>query len=176
MSEGGIFVLGEITGEVARVIRDIQEEFDPKLAAIATPPHVTIVGSSGTGPIVADTSVEALRAFLEPISRSTRPLVLDFGRVERFMQTNIVVLPLSPYGPLRELHERIATSGLRFKQAKFAFTPHCTLSLYPTLTPDALKRILKQSVKSAAEIRSISVYHTVDYHSSRRLLALPLDE
>ena len=118
----GIFVLSEIVGPLAERIRDVQRRFDPKLAR-ETPPHVTLAGSSGVGPIVPSTPVERIGEALAPIAESTPVLELPVEPPHRFMQTNIVVLPLDPHGPLRRLHDRIARSGLTFARAKFTFTP-----------------------------------------------------
>ena len=102
------------------------------------PPHVTIIGSSGAGPIAPATPISELQARLEPIASSTPPLTLKLGAPVRFMQTEIIVLPLNPHGPLRELHERIRRSGLTYARPRFAFTPHITLSFYREL--DAAER------------------------------------
>jgi hypothetical protein len=59
------------------------------------------------------------------------------------MQTDIVVLPLDHHGPLRDLHERIATSGLSFQPARFSFTPHVTLSFFRTLTRQQRRELLE---------------------------------
>jgi 2'-5' RNA ligase len=81
------------------------------------------------GPIAPDTPREELDATLGAIAAETAPITLRFGRPTRFMQTQIVVLPLDPHGPLRALHERIKTSGLRAARPRFYFTPHVTLNL-----------------------------------------------
>ena len=88
------------------------------------------------------------------------------------MQTNIVVLPLDPNGPLRELHDKIARSGLSFARARFTFSPHATLSLYPTLSSEAFKRVLAMRVDAPAELSSLSVYHTMDPQPAKKLLEL----
>jgi len=173
LADNGIFVLAELGGEAGRLIREIQLEFDPKLAAMRGHPHVTITGSSGVGPVAPGTSVEELEAALAPIAATTAPLVLPFGLPARFMQTNVVMLPLDPNGPLRELHDRIARSGLSFARSRFTFSPHATLSLYPTLSSDALKRVLALRVDAPAELEGLSVYHTMDPQPARRLLVLP---
>lgn len=150
----GIFVIAEVGGDVGERIREIQERYDPKLAR-ALPPHVTIVGSSGHGPIAPDTSAGELRTALAPICLETEPMELQLGRPIRFMQTDIVVLPLDPHGPLRELHERIAKSGLSFSRAKFAFTPHVTLSFYRTLDAPMLRTLMAVVVNEPIRIDSI---------------------
>lgn len=169
----GIFVLAEIGGEAGERIAEIQRRFDPKLAASSTP-HVTLVGSSGAGPIAPSTTIEELAERLAPIAETTPPLTLDLAPPMRFMQTEIVVLPLSPYGPLRALHERILTSGLRFAPPRFAFSPHATLSFYPTLTPASRRELLALRVREPARIDRLSCYFTNDPQPRAHLLDLPL--
>jgi 2'-5' RNA ligase len=171
--KSGIFVIAEIKGPAAKRIRKVQKRFDPRLAN-EWPPHVTLAGSSGMGPIDPSTSMEELRARLEPVAHETPPLLLAFGHPIRFMQTNIVVLPLNPHGPLRALHERIKSSGLRFDQPRFAFTPHVTLSFYPEHRPERLRELLSLRVPEPADIEAIQVYHTRQDKASKRLMELPL--
>ncbi len=173
MAINGIFVIASIGEAATERIAAIQREFDPKLAA-TSPPHLTIAGSSGVGPMVPTIPVAEIRAALEPIAASTPPLILPFGMPIRFMQTTIIVLPLDPHGPLRTLHERIATSGLRFERPRFAFTPHTTLSFYPTHPPSTLRRLLSIRVEEPAVIARISIQHTMDPQPSRTLLELDL--
>lgn len=169
----GIFVLAELPGAVGAAVRAIQERFDPKLARL-TPPHVTIVGSSGVGAIPSDTPVARIRDALEPIAADTAPLRLQFGAPVRFMQTDIISLPLDPHGPLRTLHERIATSGLPFKPSRFLFTPHCTLNFYRTLTRETERALLAVRVPAPVEVQRLQVYLTRDPQPARRLFELEL--
>jgi 2'-5' RNA ligase len=170
---GGIFVIASIGQRAAERVAEIQREFDPKLAATA-PPHVTIAGSSGVGPMVPTTPPGVIREALEPICSTTPPLILPFGPPIRFMQTTIIVLPLDPHGPLRTLHERIATSGLQFDRPRFAFTPHCTISFYPTHPPETIRRLLSIRFDERAVIDRISIQLTTDPQPSTTLLELEL--
>jgi 2'-5' RNA ligase len=170
----GLFIVSELDGPVAERVREIQREFDPRLAH-ATPPHVTITGSSGAGPILPSTTVEELRAALEPVARATAPIAVTFEPPHRFMQTGIVVLPLDPHGPLRALHERIATSGLTFGRSRFPFSPHCTLNFYRTLTPAELKRLLALRVDDPVVLARIQVYESLDPQPARKVLELKLE-
>ena len=172
MQQNGIFIIAELGGEAGRIIREINERFDPKLARYKAP-HVTITGSSGVGPIPPSVSMSELWDKLAPITSSTEPMSLRFGPPMRFMQSEIVVLPLDPYGPLRIFHDRIATSGLPFMRARFTFSPHCTLSLYPTLTRDSERELLSVRINDPAVISSITVYQTLDPQPSKKLLHLP---
>ena len=171
---GGIFVLAPLSGPAADQVRRVQLEYDPKLAA-AYPPHVTLTGSSGVGPIHAGASVEALRRCLAPVVAATPPLTLPLGAPQRFMQTNIVSLPLSPHGPLRALHDRIARSGLSFAPARFTFTPHVTLNLYRSLSPDAARALLSIRIADPVILDRLVISATDDATSPpRMLLELPL--
>lgn len=169
----GIFVLGELIGPAADEIQQVVQRHDPKLAR-AHRPHITVAGSSGLGPIAADTPVALMRERLEPITRSTAPIDLVLGPSERFPGTQIVVLPVEPRGPIRELHDRIGASGLHFARPRFAFSPHVTLNLYRTLTPEALTALLAVRVRSTVTLDRLRLYFTSEPNVSRLLLELPL--
>lgn len=169
----GIFVVAELTGAAREQVHAVQRWADPKLAA-GTTPHITLVGSSGVGEIPGDTPVERIRELLEPVVARTAPIVTRFELPMRFMQTNIVVLPLDPHGPLRTLHERIATSGLPFARARFTFSPHCTLSFFPTLTPATERRLLHVRIDAPVVIDRVQLYLTLDPQPARKILELSL--
>ena len=169
----GIVILAELQGALRERILDVQRRYDPKLAA-GVPPHVTITGSSGIGPISTATTTAQLRAALEPIARETAPMALRFLKPHRFMQTDIVVLPLDPNGPLRALHERIRSSGLAYEQPRFTFTPHVTLTFFRQLTPKDAKALLALRFDEPVLVDRISAHKTVNIVNSKKLLELPL--
>jgi hypothetical protein len=55
-AKSGIFVFAPIGGEVGERILALQRRVDPRLGALNQRPHVTLVGSSGMGPIAPDTT------------------------------------------------------------------------------------------------------------------------
>ncbi len=169
----GIFILAELHGEAANRIAEINARFDRKLAG-AKPPHVTIAGSSGVGPLPPSVTAEELERRLGPLAKSTSPLELEFGHPVRFMQSDIVVIPLRPHGKLRELHDRVATCGLPFARARFSFTPHVTLSLYPRLADGVARELLSVRIEGKCVIDALQCYHTRDPQAPRKLLDLPL--
>ena len=173
-TKSGIFVLAPIHGPTGERIAEVQAEFDPKLARLG-PPHVTLAGSSGMGPILASTPVDELQEHLEPIAERTAPIEIRFGAPTRFMQTEIVVLPLDPHGPLRALHEAIKTSGLRATAPRFYFTPHVTLSLYREQPRDVIRALLAMRFDEPATIDTIECHLTRDTGESRRLISLSLN-
>jgi len=172
--KSGIIILSEIRGALRDRIIDIQRRFDPKLAK-GVAPHVTITGSSGIGPIDVSTPPADLRAALEPIARETPPMTLDFQRPMRFMQTQVVVLPLDPNGPLRALHERIMNSGLRYEQPRFTFTPHVTLNFFRELSFADERELLRVRIDEPIVIDHISAHRTVDITNTTKLFELLLE-
>jgi 2'-5' RNA ligase len=171
--KSGIFVISSIAGPVGDRIAELQATYDPRLARLGRP-HVTLAGSSGMGPIAPTLTPEELREHLAPIAESTPPITLRFGRPTRFMQTQIVVLPLDPHGPLRTLHERIKTSGLRALPPRFFFTPHVTLNLYRELPPNLLATLHAERFDEPVTIDTIEAHLTKDTGESRRLAGFSL--
>jgi len=171
--KSGIVIIAELTGDLAERVLEIQRRHDPRMAA-ELPPHITLAGSSGMGPIPMRTTLETLRETLEPITDSTPPIVVNFGAPTRFMQTNIVVLPLDPHGPLRTLHERIKQSGVEYESPRFAFTPHCTLNFYPEITAERLRELMAVRVTEPFRIEAIQLYRTIDLTRTSKILELVL--
>ena len=169
----GIYVVAPLQPSLAALVGEIQTRFDPKLARLM-PPHITIIGSSGAGPIAPATPISDLRVMLEPIASSTPPLTLPLDRPVRFMQTDIIVLPLNPHGPLRELHERIKQSGVTYARPRFAFTPHITLSFYRELDAAERRALLSFRIDEPVRITEIECSLSNDPQPAHHLFSLPL--
>jgi 2'-5' RNA ligase len=171
--KSGIVLLAELTGPVADRIHEIQAKYDPRMAA-ELPPHITLTGSSGMGPIAATTPLELIRDALAPIARDTPPLTIHFQPPMKFMQSLVVVLPIDPYGPIRPLHERIKASGIPAEPPRFAFTPHCTLSFYPELSKEKLRNLLSIRIDEPVTIERIAAYRAVTLTRAENVLEIPL--
>ena len=169
----GIFVIIEVRGPAGERIRNLQRRFDPKLAN-TNPPHITLIGSSGVGPIAADTAVETMRSIVAPVAASTRPFTLRFGPPVKFMQRDVVALPLDPRGAIRELHDRIVRSGLPFQSARFTFTPHATLNFFRSLPREELRALLAERVTDPVTIDHLIFSRTDDPQPTQDLFELPL--
>jgi 2'-5' RNA ligase len=171
--KSGIFILVNLQGALADTIHAIQKRFDPRMANFARP-HFTLIGSSGAGPIAADTPIERLHEVLDPIAKTTAPLSLHFERPVRYMQTNTFALPLDPHGPLRALHDRVKRSGLSFARSRHAFTPHVTLSHYRTPTDAEAKELLSVRIDEPFLVDHLVVSLTEMPNKPRKLFELEL--
>src|SRR5262249_40209927 len=159
--KASIVVVAELTGPVAARIHEIQRRFDPRMAA-ELPPHVTLIGSSGMGPISVRTDPERLGDALAPVAAATPPITLGFEPPMRFMQSEVVILPLDPHGPIRTLHEQLAdrvrAAGIIAERARFTFTPHCTLSFYRELPANELRELVSLRVDGETEVRRVQAF------------------
>jgi 2'-5' RNA ligase len=169
----GIIVMAELHGELADRVREIQRGFDPRMVS-ELPPHITITGSSGMGPISPRTTDAELAAALEPVAAATAPITLALQPPMRFMQSQVVVMPIDPNGPIRALHERIKLSGLAYEQPRFTFTPHLTLSFYPELTRERLRELVRIRISDPIVIDSIQAYRATDLTRTVKVVDLRL--
>lgn len=173
----GIVVIAELSGEIASRIHEVQQQYDPRMAA-ELPPHLTLIGSSGMGPISVRTSPESLREALLPATESTPPLTLRFEPPMRFMQSDVVVLPLDPNGAVRALYEaiaeRIRAAHIVAERARFTFTPHCTLSFYPELSSHALRELLSMRFEGSITVDAIQAYRATGPVGTHELFSLAL--
>jgi 2'-5' RNA ligase len=169
----GIVVMSELHGAFGDQLREIHQRVDPRMAA-ELPPHITIAGSSGMGPISPETTDEELRRILEPIASTVVPFIVTVQPPIRFMQSNVVVMLIDPNGPIRALHERIKLSGLSYEQPRFTFTPHVTLSFYPELSRESLRELLRFRYNQPVAIDSIQAYRAFDLTRTSRVLDFPL--
>ena len=173
----GIVVVALLGGELAERIHDVQRRFDPRMAA-ELPPHVTLVGSSGLGPVAVRTDVDLLRDAIAPAAAATPPMELAFEPPMRFMQSRVVVLPLDPHGPMRALHERLA-AGIRAakidtERPRFTFTPHCTLSFYREQPPAELRALLTFRADGHVTVDRIAGYRAAGPTGTKCIIELPL--
>ena len=169
----GIIVMSELRGAVAERLLEIQRQYDPRMVA-ELPPHITITGSSGMGPISPDTTDAELRAALEPVAAGIAPFTVRLEPPMQFMQSPVVVMEIDPNGPIRALHEAIKSSGLAYEQPRFTFTPHVTLSFYPTLTRDRVRELRAVRIDEAISVDSIQAYRATDLTRTKKVLDLPL--
>jgi 2'-5' RNA ligase len=169
----GIIVMSELHGPLAERVIELQRRFDPRMAA-ELPPHVTIAGSSGMGPIVSSTTDDEVRRALESVAAATPPMTVSLQAPMQFMQSNVVVMQIDPNGPIRALHERIKSSGLSYEAARFTFTPHLTLSFYPELTRDRLRELRAFRVIEPLVIDAIQAYRAVDLTRTLKIADLRL--
>jgi 2'-5' RNA ligase len=155
----GIYIVADLFGDEADRIDALTRELDPKYANLFRP-HVTLTGSSGAGVLPSGVSAEELITALTGAADDIAPLDFVFGGPERFPATNIIMLPLPVHGQVRWLHDRIARCGLPFAAPRFAFTPHCTVHFFRTMSDDTWRRARRFRVRGPIRVERIQAYET----------------
>ena len=171
-TKSGIFILAPINGPVGERIAQVQAEYDPQLARLG-PPHVTLAGSSGMGPIAPAPRWTSCATLSAPIAEQTAPIELQFGRRRGSCRRRSSCSRSIRTVRCARCTSAIKTSGLRAAAPRFYFTPHVTLSLYREQPREAMRALLRRcaSTSRRRSIRS-SVHLTRDTGESRELLTL----
>jgi len=97
-------------------------------------------------------------ATLDTIAAETAPIEASFGTVRRFPGTDIFVLLLRDEASFHALHQRIATSGLRFERNPFPFEPHCTLRSRSPISEEEAAELLSFRIPGSFVLDTLSVY------------------
>jgi 2'-5' RNA ligase len=169
----GIYIVAELFGPEADRIAALQQELDPKFAAMFRP-HVTLTGSSGAGVLPPSTTAAELTAALATVCNTIAPLDFAFGAPARFPATNIIMLPLPVHGPVRWLHDRLAQCGLPFGVPKFAFTPHCTVHFFRTMTDATWQRARTFRVQRPIRVDRVQAYRSRDPQAAELVCQIAL--
>lgn len=121
------------------------------------PVEITIAGSNGVGLLDQSQNLPDAYKKLDEIAADTAPIRTAFGPVVRYPGTEIFALTFEDEEPFRALHQRVATSGLKFHDSPHVFQPHCTLSNRVPLTGAGERALLDVRVPGRFTLEEISV-------------------
>lgn len=169
----GSFVLVPVLGEAGAALDAMRRTHDPKLAN-SNAPHLSLIGSSGAGPILTSLDHAEVRTALDAVAERIAPFTVSAGLPMRFPGTDIVSFELDPHGPLRVLHEAVKASGLRFGPVRFPFSPHLTISFYRTLDRAMERALLRLRLDAPITIDRLELSRTNDPQPPSTLLTVPL--
>lgn len=148
-------------------VLDVPEPFASAVMAVrvrhrdefrsALPIEITIAGSNGVGEFEPQTRDDVFRT-LDAIAMETAPIEASFGPVDRFPGTDIFFLTLQDERPFRELHDRIASSPIRFKPCPYPYRPHCTLRDRTPIDDEEIADSLAVDIPGLFVLDTLSVY------------------
>ena len=151
------YICLDVPMPVAQQIMDIRVRSHDTFRA-SLPVEITLAGSSGTGVFDVMQDEKMAFALLNAIAAETEPLQVTFGKVLRFPSTDIFVLTLTDERPFRVLHERLASSGIRFQPSPFPYTPHCTLRSRSPISEEEVAVLLSLRISQSFLLDTLSVY------------------
>ncbi len=132
--------------------RTIKDNFFTEL-----PAEVTIAGSTGVGILDPMQDLAAAYSIIDRIADQTAPIEAAFGPAVRFPGTDIFALSFEDEAPFRVLHEKVAKSGIKFRESPHAFTPHCTLRSGAPVSAAEQTRLLAMRVPGRFTLDALSI-------------------
>lgn len=151
-----IYFVLNIPAPASRLVMEVRRAHKD-VYRVSLPVEVTVAGSNGLGVLEETEDLSKAYSILDRIAADTAPIETAFGPVVRFAGTNVFALTFEHDAPLRELHARIAHSGLRFRSSPHAFTPHCTLRSRAPITAADERELLALRIPGRFTLDSISV-------------------
>ena len=115
-----------------------------------------------------------MREALTRVCETIAPLDFVFGAPERFPATNIIMLPCRCMGRCGGCMIASRTAGCRLRAPKFAFTPHCTVHFFRTMTDEAWQRARRFRVRAPIRVDRIQAYVTREPQPATLVCEIPL--
>ena len=154
--------------ELTYVCLDVPEPVASQVLAIrraqrdrfraALPAEITIAGSGGVGEFEPAQDPDRVFRVIDAIAANTPPIPASFGAVIRFPGTDIFAFMLQDEAPIRALHRKLAEASIRWRPARFDFTPHCTLRSRSPVTEADAAELLASPQPDPFVLDTLSVY------------------
>ncbi len=155
------YIVADIPEPIRSKIQAMRESFGTPTALL--PVEITLLGSSGVGPIPAGTSIQAIQEQIDLLFAPIAPWNASFAEIRAFPNTAIAYLSPSDRDCFDRIHAILRGSAIPYTESAFPFNPHCSLRS-GAATPQELSRVLEHSFPvEPFRIDTISVY---DFDSS----------
>ena len=155
------YVVAEIPEPIRSEIQALRESFGTSTALL--PVEITLLGSSGVGPIPAGTPIRVIKEQIDLLFAPIAPWNVSFAEIRAFPNTAIAYLAPVDRNCFDRIHAILRASAIPHTESAFSFNPHCSLRS-GAATPEELLRVLKHSFPvEPFRIDTISVY---DFDSS----------
>ena len=150
-------VVLEMPPEVWEPVIKLRGAFDQDKARF--PVEITLVGSSGVGPISSGQSSEEVIAAVQHAFKYVGPVRFRFSEITHFPSTCIYYLAPEDRTVFDRLHRLLLGSGLRYEECPFPYTPHCTICDMTGRTKEEIRQIQTLAYpKRELEITKVSLW------------------
>lgn len=119
------YIVAEIPEPVRSAVQTLRDEFASATAKL--PVEITLVGSSGVGPIPVGTDLSLIATEMARIFAIVPPFEVSFAGFRVFPGTSLVYLCPTDRTPFDNIHETLRYSNIPFSQSAFPYNPHCTM-------------------------------------------------
>jgi 2'-5' RNA ligase len=152
-----LYVCCNISGEAANHIQSLRNKYDSFTAQL--PVEITIIGSSGIGPILKNEPAEIIKYEFIRAASGVQSFGFTFQEIDNFQSTMVYYLKPNNREYFDELHNNFKKMKLVFAPNKFPYNPHCTISCNPNLSEKQQSEIKNEIYfKEIIRIESISLY------------------
>jgi hypothetical protein len=150
------YVVAEIPEPTRSEIQALRDSFSTPTALL--PVEITLLGSSGTGPIPVGTSISFIQEQIDSLLSTVSSWEVSFSEIRIFPNTSIVYLAPTDRQPFDHCHKILRYSSLPTLPSKFSYNPHCTLRSGPATTLELASALERKFPQASFMIEMISVY------------------
>lgn len=170
--EQDTYVVLDMPPPIWKHVKSIREQYGSRLAIL--PVEITVIGSSGVGTFQKEQVVDAAFELIDAVAAKFVPITTAFRRVTRFPNTGLFYYEPDDSHPFIKLQRAIISTGLKFNESSFLFTPHCTIVKFDNPSKELVDEILSLPVpRESFVLDALSVY-SLDGYNCRLLHGVKL--
>jgi 2'-5' RNA ligase len=160
--EHDTYVVLDMPPPIWKHVKSIRERYASPLAIL--PVEITVIGSSGIGTLHEEQEIDAAFEHVDSVAANFAPFITAFSRVTTFPNTGVFYYePKDPH-PFIKLQSEIVSTGLKFKESPFPFTPHCTIVKLDNPSQELVNEIMSLPVpRETFALDALSVYSLEGY-------------
>jgi 2'-5' RNA ligase len=143
-------------------VKSIREHYASPMTIL--PFEITVIGSSGIGTFHTEQEIDAAFELIDSVAANFAPFTIAFRRVTRFPNTGVFYYEPNDSHPFIKLQSDIVSTGLKFKESPFPFTPHCTMVKFDHPSQELVDEILSLPVpREPFVLDALSIYSLDGY-------------
>jgi 2'-5' RNA ligase len=160
--EHDTYVVLDMPPPIWKHVKSIRERYASPLTIL--PVEITVIGSSGIGTFHKEQDIDAAFELIDSVAASFAPFTTAFLRVTTFPNTGVFYYEPSDPQPFIELQSDIVSTGLKFNESPFPFTPHCTIVKFDNPSQELVNEMLSLPVpKGEFMLGALSIYSLNGY-------------
>lgn len=160
--EHDTYIVLDMPRPIREHVQSIRERFSSPLTIL--PVEITVIGSSGVGTFHKEQELVATFELIDSVAADFAPFTTTFRRVTSFPNTGVFYYEPNDPQPFVELQSKIVSTGVKFNQSPFPFTPHCTIVKFDNPSQDLVDEILSLPVPGEPfAMDTLSIYSLDGY-------------
>jgi 2'-5' RNA ligase len=160
--EHDTYVVLDMPPPIWKHVKSIRERYASPLTIL--PVEITVTGSSGIGTFHEEQEIDAAFELIDSVAANFSPFTTAFRRVTTFPNTGVFYFEPNDPQPFIDLQSEIVSTGLKFNESPFPFTPHCTIVKFDNPSQGLVDEIMSLPVPGETfALDALSVYSLEGY-------------